>query len=464
MKLTFCGANRTTTGSRHLLEVNGRRLLLDCGLFQGRRDKTTAYNTQLVFDPKTISAVLLSHAHIDHSGILPVLCRDGFAGPIHCTAATADLCRIMLLDSAYIQEQDAVFVSKIRARKGLPPVEPLYTQADAAAALDQLAPLAYRQPVVVAPGVTAAWLDAGHILGSAMIVLDIEEGARRYRLVFSGDLGRGNNDILRDPEQPRDVDYLLVESTYGNRVHEPLTDVNDRLCRIINRAVERRGKIVIPAFAVGRTQQLLYTLFQLTQTGCIPSLPVYVDSPLSLKATAVFRQHREAFNRKFADLMSRQPNPFANGNITYIQSVEESMTLNDLTEPCVIISASGMAEAGRIRHHIKNTVEDKRNTILIVGWCAQHTLGARLASGDKKVNIFGEPHTVRAEIETIDAFSGHADRDELAAWCRQVTGPQRGIFVVHGEEQPALALADTLRQLHPHAGVAVPFFGDSVEL
>lgn len=464
MKLNFRGANRTTTGSRHLLEINGRRILLDCGMFQGYRAKTIDYNTRLAFDPKSVDVMLLSHAHIDHTGIIPVLCRDGFTGPIHCTDATADLCRIMLVDSAHIQEQDALFVSKIRARKGEPPVEPLYTQANALAALDHLSSVRYNEPVPVSDGVTATWLDAGHILGSAMIVLDIEEGNRKYRLAFSGDLGRGQNDILRDPDHPQNIDFLIVESTYGNRVHEPLTNVNDRVCQIINRAVDRNGKIVIPSFAVGRTQQLLYTLFQLTQSHCIPVLPIFVDSPLSLKATDVFKKHHEGYNQQFRDVMMNADNPFSTRNITYIQSVEESMALNDFKKPCIILSASGMAEAGRIRHHIKNTVEDKRNTILIVGWCAQHTLGSRLASGDKKVNIFGEAHTVRSEIETIDAFSGHADKHELRAWAEQVTGPQRGIFVVHGEEEPANAFAGTLRELHPQSDVRVPAYGDSVDL
>ena len=464
MKLTFFGANRTTTGSKHLLEVNGQRVLIECGMFQGRRDKTVDYNTRLPFDPKTVGVMLLSHAHIDHTGLIPVLCRDGFDGKIHCTDATADLCRIMLMDSAHIQEQDALFVSKIRARHGQPPVAPLYTQADASKSLQHLESVRYNQPVRVANGVTATWLDAGHILGSAMIVLDIEEGNRKFRFAFTGDLGRGNNDILRNPDHPQNVDFLLTESTYGNRVHEPLDNVNERVCAIINRAVERNGKVVIPSFAVGRTQQLLYTLFELTKTRCIPVLPIYVDSPLSLSATEVFRRHPEGFNKKFADVMLNKENPFRVDNLTYIQSVEESIALNDLKKPCIILSASGMAEAGRIRHHIKNTVGDKRNTILIVGWCAQHTLGARLASGDKQVNIFGEPHTVHAEVETINAFSGHADKNELRAWVEQVTGSLRGSFVVHGEEEPANAFATTLRELHPQSDVRVPAFGDSVEL
>ncbi|MEI8315826.1 MAG: MBL fold metallo-hydrolase [Verrucomicrobiota bacterium] len=464
MKLFFYGADRTTTGSKHLLEVNGQRLLLECGMFQGRRDKTIDYNTKLAFAPGSVDALLVSHAHIDHTGIIPVLCRDGFKGKIFATDATTDLCRIMLVDSAHIQEQDAAFLSKKLAKKGQPPVAPLYTQADATAALDQFVPVAYHQPVPVINGVTATWIDAGHILGSSIIVLDIEEGSRKFRLAFSGDLGRGHNDILRDPEVPRDVDYLITESTYGNRVHEPLGDVNERICRIVNRAIERRGKIIIPSFAVGRTQQLLYTLYQLQQSRCIPDLPIYVDSPLAVNATTIFRRHLEAVNDKFAAAMRAGDNPFSITNVTYVQSVEESMALNELAKPCIILSASGMAEAGRIRHHLHNTVEDKRNTILIVGWCAQHTLGARLASGDKKVNIFGEAHTVRAEVETIDAFSGHADKNELRAWAEQITGSMRGIIVVHGEEEPANAFAGALRQLHPTAVVSVPTYGDAVEL
>ena len=464
MKLSFYGADRTTTGSKHLLEVNGQRLLLECGMFQGRRDKTQDYNTKLAFAPNSVDALLVSHAHIDHTGIIPVLCRDGFKGKIFATDATTDLCRIMLVDSAHIQEQDALFLNKKLAKKGRPLVAPLYTQADASAALDQFVPVAYHQPVPVINGVTATWIDAGHILGSSIIVLDIEEGSRQYRLAFSGDLGRGHNDILRDPEIPHDVDYLLTESTYGNRVHESLTDVNDRVCQIINRAIERRGKIVIPSFAVGRTQQLLYTLYQLQNSRCIPALPIYVDSPLAVNATTIFRRHLEAVNDPFAATMRAGDNPFSIANVTYIQSVEESMALNDLTQPCIILSASGMAEAGRIRHHLHNTVEDQRNTILIVGWCAQHTLGARLASGDKKVSIFGELHTVRAEVETIDAFSGHADMNELRRWAEQITGPLRGIFVVHGELEPATAFAGVLRQLHPTADIRVPAYADSVEL
>ncbi|HUJ10640.1 MAG TPA: MBL fold metallo-hydrolase [Verrucomicrobiae bacterium] len=465
MKLTFFGATRTVTGSKYLLQANGKNILIECGMYQGHRADWLERNSHLPFDSASIDALLLSHAHIDHSGIIPVLGRSGFRGPIHCTNATADLCSVMLMDSAHIQEQDALFITKKHVKKGLPPAEPLYTQADTEAVLGQFRQVgSYNQATVIADGVTATWLDAGHMLGSAMIVIDIEEGGRKVRLAFSGDLGRGNNDILRNPDHPRDADYLLVESTYGNRVHEPLTDVNDRVCSIINRAVERNGKIIIPAFSVGRTQQLLYTLYELTQNRCIPTLPVYVDSPLSLQATEVFKRHPESFNKKFHDIMLNGHNPFSMSNINFVGSVEESKAINEFKKPCIIISASGMAEAGRVRHHIKNNIEDDRNTILIVGWCAPHTLGAHLATGHKEVNIFGEPYRVRANVETINAFSGHADKNELRNWAEQVTGPLRSIFVIHGEEEAALPFADTLRSIHPQANVLVPEFSTAADL
>src|ERR1017187_5554675 len=465
MKLTFFGATRTVTGSKYLLQANGKSILIECGMYQGHDADWKHRNSHLPFDGSKVDVMLLSHAHIDHTGIIPVLGKSGFRGKIYCTNATMDLCRVMLMDSAHIQEQDAIYLTKKNGKKGLPPVEPLYTQADTQAVLGQFQPVAsYNQPTAVTSGVTATWLDAGHMLGSAMIVIDIEEGGRKVRLAFTGDLGRGNSDLLNDPDHPRDADYLLTESTYGNRVHEPLTDVNDRVCAIINRALEKSGEIIIPSFAVGRTQQLLYTVYQLTKTHCIPSLLIYVDSPLSLQATDVFKRHPEGFNKNFHDLMMSNQTPFNAPNITYVQSVEESKAINDFKKPCIIISASGMAEAGRIRHHIKNNIENDCNTILIVGWCAPHTLGAHLASGQKEVNIFGDPYKVRATVETIDAFSGHADKNELRAWAEQVTGPLRGIFVIHGEEEPALAFAETLRSLHPQANVRVPEFAESVEL
>lgn len=464
MKLTFFGATRTVTGSKYLLQANGKNILIECGMYQGRRTDWLERNSHLPFDSSKVDTLLLSHAHIDHSGIIPVLGRIGFRGKIFCTDATADLCSVMLMDSAHIQEQDAAFITKKNAKKGLPPVEPLYTQADTQAILGQFQSAgSYNQPTVITTGVTATWLDAGHMLGSAMIAIDIEEGGRKIRLAFSGDLGRGHNDILRDPDHPRDADYLLVESTYGNRVHESLDNVNDRVCAIVNRAVERNGKIIIPSFAVGRTQEVLYVLYHLVQAQRIPVLPVFVDSPLAIQATEVFKRHPECFNKKFHDVMMNGQNPFSMSNVNYVGSVEESKAINNFKKPCIIISASGMAEAGRIRHHIKNNIEDDRSTILIVGWCAPHTLGARLASGHKEVNIFGEPYKVRAQVKTIDALSTHADKNELLAWVEQVSGPLKRIFVIHGDEDAANALCNSIRIMRPDSGVLIPDYGSTYE-
>lgn len=464
MKLTFYGATRTTTGSKFLLEANGRRLLLECGMFQGRRAESIERNTKLPFEASSIHAVALSHAHIDHSGIIPVLSKSGYSGKIHCTPATKDLCEIMLVDSAHIQEQDAEFVSKKNSRKGLSPVAPLFTQDDARAALPQFSSVPYKCPIQLADGIHATWVEAGHILGSASVLLKVQENGRSVRLGFTGDIGRGNSNLYNDPEPFEEVDYLMIESTYGGREHEDLANLNQRVCNIINRAVERKGKVIIPAFAIGRTQQLLYTLNQLVAENCIPALPVYVDSPLAVNATDVFEKHLDCLNNNFQASMHSNGNPFARINIVYITEVEDSKKLNDLQEPCIILSASGMAEAGRIRHHLKNHIEDDRNTILIVGWCAPHTLGSRLASGHAEVRIFGENYKVCAHVETINAFSGHADRSELRDYISKVGGVLKGCFLVHGEHDQAEALADAVRTLKPDTPVSIPSFGDSVEL
>jgi len=464
MKVHFFGATRTTTGSLYLLEVNGHRLLLECGLFQGRRGETMERNRHFPFDPRGVDAVVLSHAHLDHCGNLPNLCNQGFEGSIFCTFGTRDLASIMLQDSAVVQAADAVFVSKKRAKRGLPPVEPLYTATEAEKAVRQFVAINYDRPLTVVDGVTVTFRDAGHILGSAQVVLDVRENGRSFRYLFSGDVGRGNDDILRDPDVVEGVDFLQIESTYGAREHSVKTSAEEEVCRLVCGTLEASGKVIIPAFSVGRTQQVVYTLHQFTNAGRLPRAPIFVDSPLSVNATEVYRLHPECFNDETYAFLREKANPFGMENLTYIREVAHSMKLNDLTEPAIIISASGMAEGGRIRHHLKNNVGDPKNLVLFVGYCAEHTLGAQLLAGRNPVNIFGEPVTVRAQIASIDAFSGHADKHELRRYVEKLDGDIRQIAVIHGEEAQCLAFAETLQTLRPRAQVVVPQLGDMLSV
>ena len=463
MQIHFFGATRTTTGSMYLIEVNQRRVLLECGLFQGRRDESMERNRHFPFDVTKVDAVVLSHAHIDHCGNLPNLCRQGYEGNIYCTFATRDLAAIMLEDSARIQCDDAEFVSKQRARKGLSPVEPLYTPIDAERAMRQFIGLNYDRPMPISDGVTVTFRDAGHILGAAQVLLDIREGSRTFRYLFSGDIGRGDDDILRDPERLEDIDYLQVEATYGGRDHAPKHDARKELGQLVRETIGHKGKVIIPAFSIGRTQQIVYNLHQLTLAGELPAVPIYVDSPLSVNATEVYRLHSECFNESIYKFLREKANPFGMENLTYIREVAHSRKLNELKDAAIIISASGMAEAGRIRHHLKNNIGDPANLILFVGYCAEHTLGAQILSGRNPVNIFGEPHTVRARIASIDAFSGHADRNELRAYVNGLTGDIRKVSVIHGEESQCLAFAETLRAMKPKAEVVVPNYKQVVE-
>ena len=463
MRVHFFGAARTTTGSMYLLEINGKRLLLECGLFQGRRDESIERNRHFPFDPRNVDAAVLSHAHIDHCGNLPNLCKQGFEGNIHCTFATRDLASIMLEDSAQIQRDDAAFVSKKRARRGLPPVEPLYSAEDAEKAVRQFVAVNYDRPFTVFDGVTVTFRDAGHILGSAQVILDIRENGRAFRHLFSGNVGRGADDILRDPEPVENVDYLQIESTYGGREHAAKANANAEVGRLVSETLDRNGKVIIPSFSVGRTQQIVYTLHQLTLAGQLPKIPMFVDSPLSVNATEIYRLHPECFNESIYRFLREKENPFGMENLSYIRELAHSIKLNDLKEPAVIISASGMAEAGRIRHHLKNNIGDPKNLILFVGYCAEHTLGAQIMAGRNPVNIFGEPQEVRAQIASLDSFSGHADRNELRRYAGAVTGDIRKICVIHGEESQALAFADTLRAMKPKAEVIVPVYQQVVE-
>jgi metallo-beta-lactamase family protein len=465
LQISFWGAAKTVTGSMHLLDVNGSRILLDCGLYQGRREESLDRNRSLPFDASQITSVVLSHAHIDHSGNIPNLVKSGYGGSIYATAATRDLARAMLLDSGQIQESDVFYVNKRRRKQGLPPAEAIYTKADAQASLKQLVSVAYHEPFVVAPGVSVTFFDAGHILGSAVTVLDVNEGSSHRRLCFTGDLGRKRLRIIRDPEVPPDVDCLICESTYGDRQHTTTTDARSRLCDIISQTIQRRGKVIIPAFAVGRTQEVVYELHELIQGGSLPHLPVYVDSPLAINVTKVFRNHRECYDAELRALLEKDQDPFGFYRLQYTRTVEESKKLNELREPAIIISASGMCEAGRVLHHLKNNVGDERNTILFVGFQAPETLGRKLVDGWKTVPIFGEKYTVRARVEFLDGFSAHADRDELRTYIRALTdqGHVRHAVAVHGDEPACEAVAQTMRDLGI-ANVLVPERGQQMIL
>lgn len=464
MQIHFFGATRTTTGSMYLFEVNGKKLLLECGLFQGHREEETARNCCFPFDPKQIDAAVLSHAHMDHAGNFPNLRRQGYAGNIYCTFATRDLASLMLVDSAKIQMEDAVFISKQRARRRLPPVEPLYTIADAEKVLEQFVSVNYERPVQVMDGVTVTFRDAGHILGSAQVILDIVEGGKKIRWLFSGDVGRGNDEILRDPAPSDNVDYLQIESTYGGREHTPRDDADEKLRALVLETLNKKGKVIIPAFSVGRTQQIVYVLHQLTLAGKLPRVPIFVDSPLSVNVTEIYRLHPECFNDSINKFLHEKENPFGMSNLTYIRDAEQSKKLNDLKEPAIIISASGMAEGGRIRHHLKNHIGFANNLILFVGYCAENTLGAEILAGRNPVNIFGEPYPVRAKIASIDSYSGHADKNELKHYVERISGDLKKIICIHGEESQCLAHAATLQAMKPKAEVIVPQYKQSLTI
>lgn len=451
MKVSFYGAARTVTGSQHLIEVNGKRILLDCGLYQGKRSEAYERNLQFPFDPRLVDVLVLSHAHIDHSGNIPNLVKSGFKGDIVCTYATRDLCAAMLMDSGHIQEKDVEFVNKRRKKQGEPPVEPLYTQADAQHSLKQFITQDYHRPHQLLPGVNLTFMDAGHMLGSAFVVLDIQDQAqgRDVRFVFSGDIGRKGIPIIRDPETIDRADYLIMESTYGDRDHPNYADDTHEMERIIIETYQRGGSVIIPAFAVGRTQQLIYTLHQLAVKGDIPDMPVYVDSPLAIDVTAVFRTHPECYDDETLAFMLKggsRLDPFGFDMLRYTRTTEESKQLNFMREPSIIISASGMMENGRILHHLRNRIGDSRNTILVTGFQAENTLGRKLVEGEKEVRIFGEMHRVGAQIESLRGFSGHADRDELIDWVGQMGQKPRRTFLVHGEERAAVALSEGLKE------------------
>jgi metallo-beta-lactamase family protein len=444
MKLQFLGAAKTVTGSMHLLTVNGSRILLECGLYQGRRAESFERNRNLPFDASSIDVMVLSHAHIDHSGNIPSLVKAGFEGNIFVTPGTRDLCAIMLRDSAHIQESDAAYVNKKRRRRGEPPVEPLYTMEDAERSLNHFISVNYERPFLIAPGVRVTFYDAGHILGSALVAFDIKEDGEARRLLFTGDLGRPGAPVLRDPETPESGEVLITESTYGDRLHVSSEENIDQLGEIVDRVRRRGGKVIIPAFSVGRTQNIVYALHRLIDRGKLPQLPVFVDSPLSVNATEVFLLHPECYDQETRAFLSEthSRNPFSFASVHYVREVAQSKAINHLDSPAVIISASGMCETGRILHHLKNNIEDQRNAVVIVGWQAPYTLGRRLVEKQREVKIFGEPYTRRAEVYVLNGFSAHADRNEFLAWFDRVRTPALSqVFVVHGEEDASNSLA-----------------------
>jgi len=464
MKLTFWGADKTVTGSMHHVETGGQQYLLDCGLYQGRRQEAFARNCQFPFPASAIQVVILSHAHIDHSGNLPGLVKNGFAGPIYATPATVDLCLAMLADSAFLQEKDAEFVNRRREhRKAIGrddrPVAPLYTREDAEHTFKLFCEVSLGERKEVAPGLFYKTYDAGHILGSTCMILE----ADGVRLGFSGDVGRPGLPIIRDPQSLDAVDYLILESTYGDRFHKPLGHAAETLADVVSRTAERGGKIIVPAFAVGRTQQLVLLLHQLIDAKRIPAIPMFVDSPLAVNVTEVFRNHPECYDVDIRKFLTNGDDPFGFHRLTYIRDVAESKKLNDLRGPCVILSASGMCEGGRILHHLRNNIEDPRNTVLITGFQAEYTLGRKIVEKQPEVPIFGEPMRLRAEVCSLDELSGHADQRELIEWMRPIAKGLKKVFLVHGEPKQGAALAEVIQKTYGIEAVQASR-GDSVVL
>ncbi len=468
MEIEFVGAAQTVTGSMHLVRTEHATVLLDCGLYQGRRQESFERNRHLPLPVREIDAVVLSHAHIDHSGALPLLTRQGYEGSIYATHATRDLCAAMLLDAAYIQEADARHINKQIDRGDLEsePVEALYTEEDALAALERFVSIPYRRGLTIAPGVRVTFYDAGHVLGSAITALDLEEGGVKKRVLFTGDLGRNHMPILRDPEVVSGAEFLITESTYGDRLHDPIEKMDEDLATVIRRTYERGGKVIIPAFALERAQEIVFALKQLRRDGHVPAVPVYIDSPLTSKITEIFKMHPECFDAEARALMRGNDSPFDFPGLRYVGDVEESKALSMSDRPAVIIAASGMCEAGRVLHHLRAGVEDPKNTVLIVGFQAQHTLGRRLVERRARVRIFGVERDRRAEVVVLNGFSAHADQNDLITYanaCRD-RGPLRRVALVHGEPKAQQVLKQLLVDEHGYPDVSIPTPGTKLKL
>jgi metallo-beta-lactamase family protein len=463
-ELLFHGAAGEVTGSMHMIRAGGRWLALECGLFQGRREESEAKNRLWPMPPKEISAVILSHAHIDHTGRLPKLVRDGFNGPVYCTTPTRDLCAIMLPDSAHIQQEDIPYVNKRRARKGLPPVEGLYDYPDAVAALKRMRTIPFDSAFEPIPGVRAYFNEAGHMLGSAGIHLTLDDGGPpASTLYFSGDVGRPDSPILRDPAAFPECDTLVCESTYGGRINETSDDAEERMIDLLTRTFGRGGRVIIPAFSVGRTQTIVYFMHRQMVAGRLPKIPIFVDSPLAVNATDVFKLHPDCYDAEARAFHMVTGDILGHHMVTYIRDVEDSKKLNFRKGACVIIAASGMCEAGRVRHHLRNNLSDRRNAVLLPGFQAMNTLGRKLADGAPNVNIFHDEIAVRAEVVQIHGFSGHADQADLLKLLRPLAGRTRRTFLVHGEPDQSSVLVEKMNGLG-FGGVAVANRGQRVTL
>ncbi|GGH16943.1 MBL fold metallo-hydrolase RNA specificity domain-containing protein [Mucilaginibacter phyllosphaerae] len=466
MDITFHGAARNVTGSKHLLRLqDGTSVLLDCGMFQGLGEQTDDMNEHFGFNPKKVDYLILSHAHIDHCGLIPRLVKEGFEGQIFCTAPTMDLARILLMDSARIQMQDIEYSNKQRKKKNQPPLEALYTEEDAIAAMRLFKIVDYHEEYAITPRIKFQFTDAGHVLGSAAVHITVLEDGRETHITFSGDVGRYSDLLLKSPQTFPQADYILLESTYGDSLHKDIGPIEDALLEIIKHTCEvKKGKVIIPAFSVGRTQELLYALNALELKGELPDVPYYVDSPLSEKATQVLKDHPEVYNKDVKEVMKVDADPFGFKGLKFIQSTEESIALNDDVRPCVIISSSGMAEAGRVKHHIKNNINNQKNTILMVGYAEPNSLGGRLARGEKEVYIFGEQYQVNAEVQSIKSMSAHGDYEDLLHFLAcQDPKLVKKVLLVHGEYEVQQHFAGKLKE-KGFADIQIPYQHEKVEL
>jgi metallo-beta-lactamase family protein len=466
MKIKFIGAAREVTGSKHLITTDsGKRILLDCGMFQGKGLETDSMNRDLMFDPSSIDHLILTHAHIDHAGLIPYIYKMGFRGSVICSNATRDLCAIMLADSAFIQEHDTIMFNKRRTRKGLPQVEPIYSQADATACMTHFIGVPYEMKFRIDDNIKVKFTNTGHMLGSGVANLEILEKGQVRRIAYTGDIGRPVDPILSSPQPFPQADYLIAESTYGDRLHNDVQVAEEELLKVlVDTCVKKGGKLIIPAFSVGRTQEVVYAFNNFFNQGKLPKLDIYVDSPLAVNATTVFRMHPECFNSDFARVLEADPDPFGFDNMYYITKVEDSKKLNDHKKPCVIISASGMMEAGRVKHHLANNISNPSNTILVVGYCAPATLGAKIVRGDKEVSIYGTVYQVKADVKKIESFSGHGDYKEMISFLScQNKSALRKTFIVHGEYETQKKYVATLRK-EGYKDIEIPAKGQEYEI